>query len=459
MNSNLRNCPKWCIIYEQLPKEVRSCAIVVRGKGGKFMSKKCFKIMVSVLLVFSLILQMSSGSEAKAVPKLNMTKVTLTLNNTVDLYLENTSSTPKWSSNKKSVATVDSTGEVLAKGPGTAKITAKVGKKQYVCKVNVPKQYISSNSVTLNAGESKNIRMYGVSKADDIFWCSDNEDIATISSSGKITAVKNGKTVVYAILNAGLGKTYKCDVIVQGGSEPASTASPSPQPSVSPSASPSPTVSPSPTPILNNDDYYNGIRIVEKVKDGFYSTGMVDVKKYFSGNIDTYVLKSESTNRGVAYVDKIVDNHLVMIHTGGYMGTAYITLTCNDEKIVLRYTVEHKQIDVTGIYVDAPGVTVRAGDKIKIYIDTMMDNAFKSATLYIKSYEQNVPYRVMLTDFVKDSRKPFTYVGELTITKDMPAGMWGLDWCMVYDDKGYVDMVNSNGTSNEFADTFFFFVR
>ena len=148
------------------------------------MNKKSIKILVSILLVFSLVFQMSSGSQAAAV-KLNMTKVTLTLNNTVDLYLDNTSSKPKWSSNKKSVATVDSSGEVTAKGPGTAKITAKVGKKQYVCKVNVPKQYLSSKTVTLDAGESKNLRMYGVSKTDDIFWCSDNEDIATISSDRK----------------------------------------------------------------------------------------------------------------------------------------------------------------------------------------------------------------------------------------------------------------------------------
>ncbi len=416
------------------------------------MNKKSIKILVSILLVFSLVFQMSSGSQAAAV-KLNMTKVTLTLNNTVDLYLDNTSSKPKWSSNKKSVATVDSSGEVTAKGPGTAKITAKVGKKQYVCKVNVPKQYLSSKTVTLDAGESKNLRMYGVSKTDDIFWCSDNEDIATISSSGKITAVRNGKTKVYAILNAGLGETYSCDVIVQGGQE----ATPSPVPPAS--ASPSPSVSPTPTPNLNPEDYYNGNRIVQKTKAGFYHTDTVDVGKYFSSDIDTYVIKNESSNRGIAYVDKVVNNRLVMVRTGGYIGTAFITLTCNTERVVLRYNVEHKQIDITGIYVDTPGITVRAGDKIKIHIDTMMDNAFKSATFYLKSYELNVPARVSVTDFVKDPKMPFSYVAELTISKDMPAGMWGLDWCMVYDDKGYVEMVNSNGTVNEFADTFYFFVR
>ena len=232
-----------------------------------------------------------------------------------------------------------------------------------------------------------------------------------------------------------------------------------PPASASPSASPSPSVSPTPTPNLNPEDYYNGNRIVQKTKAGFYHTDTVDVGKYFSSDIDTYVIKNESSNRGIAYVDKVVNNRLVMVRTGGYIGTAFITLTCNTERVVLRYNVEHKQIDITGIYVDTPGITVRAGDKIKIHIDTMMDNAFKSATFYLKSYELNVPARVSVTDFVKDPKMPFSYVAELTISKDMPAGMWGLDWCMVYDDKGYVEMVNSNGTVNEFADTFYFFVR
>ena len=43
----------------------------------------------------------------------------------------------KWSSSKKSVATVSSKGKVKAKKAGTAKITAKIGKKKLTCKVTV----------------------------------------------------------------------------------------------------------------------------------------------------------------------------------------------------------------------------------------------------------------------------------------------------------------------------------
>lgn len=437
------------------------------GKGGKFMSKKLIrkksvKILVSVLLAFSLILQMSSGSQAKATPKLNKTKVTLTLGNTVDLVLQNSSSKPKWSSSKKSVATVNSSGEVLAKAAGTAKISAKVGTKQYVCKVTVPKQYINNTSITLNTGESKNLIMYGVAKEDVIFWCSDNEDVARISSSGKVTAVKNGKTAVYAILNAGLGKTYKCTVTVIGDKDqnPPSSPKPSVSPSPSPSGSPKPSVSPTPTPVLDSENYYNGAKIVEKLKDGFYGTETIDVSKYFtSDNINTYVLKTESSNKGTAYVDKIIDNHLVVVRTGGFTGTAYITLTCNTEKIVLQYAVEHKPINITSIYLDVPGSVVTVGDKVKVHIDTMMDNEFKNATVYLKSYEPNMPSQIVLTEFTKDPRAPYSYVGEFVVTKDMMSGMWGFGLCMLFDDKGYVEMINSNGTVNEFADTCFFYVR
>ena len=43
----------------------------------------------------------------------------------------------KWSSNKKTIATVTRKGKVTAKKQGTAVITAKIGKKKYKCKVKV----------------------------------------------------------------------------------------------------------------------------------------------------------------------------------------------------------------------------------------------------------------------------------------------------------------------------------
>lgn len=74
-----------------------------------------------------------------AAPKLNKTKVTLTVGKSVTLKLNHA---PKgkavtWSSSKKAVATVSKKGKVTAKKAGNATITAKVSQKKYTCKVTV----------------------------------------------------------------------------------------------------------------------------------------------------------------------------------------------------------------------------------------------------------------------------------------------------------------------------------
>ena len=65
------------------------------------------------------------------------TNVTLSVGQSKNLKLSGTSKNPKWSSNKKAVATVDRKGKVTAVGKGTATITAKLGSKKYTCKVLV----------------------------------------------------------------------------------------------------------------------------------------------------------------------------------------------------------------------------------------------------------------------------------------------------------------------------------
>ena len=63
--------------------------------------------------------------------------MTLTVGKSYKLKLKNNKKKIKWFSSKKKVATVSKTGKVKAKRAGTARITAKVGKKKYVCKVTV----------------------------------------------------------------------------------------------------------------------------------------------------------------------------------------------------------------------------------------------------------------------------------------------------------------------------------
>lgn len=178
------------------------------------MKKKNILKFLSLLLTISLFFNTSTISQAKSKVKLNKTKVVLAMNNIVDLTVKNTSKKPKWSSSNKSVAIVNSDGEVKAINTGIARIKAKIGNKKYTCTVIVPKQFISNKSITLRKGESKKLQIYGISKTDEITWTSTDDRVADISESGNVIGKKSGKAIIYAILNYGVGKTYKCEVTI-----------------------------------------------------------------------------------------------------------------------------------------------------------------------------------------------------------------------------------------------------
>ena len=93
-------------------------------------------------MVIAITLTCVPNVSAKARPKLNKKKVTITVGTTVKLKMKNTKKKVKWSSSKKSVATVSKKGKVKAKKAGKATITAKIGKKRWQCKITVKKKII-----------------------------------------------------------------------------------------------------------------------------------------------------------------------------------------------------------------------------------------------------------------------------------------------------------------------------
>lgn len=121
------------------------------------------KSIVSRILVLSLLIPIgyhpATESEAAAI-KLNKSSLTLTVGNTSNLKVKGAKAKKvKWSSSKKSVATVTSKGKVRAKTTGNATITAKVSKKKLRCKVSVkskggngtkakPKSAYTNNTIT-----------------------------------------------------------------------------------------------------------------------------------------------------------------------------------------------------------------------------------------------------------------------------------------------------------------------
>ena len=103
----------------------------------KTLSLKKYMHAALLLLCICFLLFPSVSAQAKTTVKMKTTNVTLSVGQSKTLKLSGTSKNPKWSSNKKAVATVDRKGKVTAVGKGTATITAKLGSKKYTCKVLV----------------------------------------------------------------------------------------------------------------------------------------------------------------------------------------------------------------------------------------------------------------------------------------------------------------------------------
>ena len=106
----------------------------------------------------------------KNAPVLSDTEMNLLVGQTNTLSVMNAGKKKiKWSSSKKSVATVTSKGKVKGKKAGTAKITAKVGKNKLICIVTVeeePDQAIAQSAMQKTATE---VTVYTGNKSWGVF--------------------------------------------------------------------------------------------------------------------------------------------------------------------------------------------------------------------------------------------------------------------------------------------------
>ncbi len=126
-----------------------------------------------------------------------------------------------WSSSNTAVATV-ADGKVTALKPGTAKITAEADGVKAVCNLTV-KRYVSSVKLnaarkTLYRGGTYQLRaMVSPTNASNkaLSWTSSNRKVATVSSTGKVTARSKGTAVITAKAKDGSGKYSRCVITVK----------------------------------------------------------------------------------------------------------------------------------------------------------------------------------------------------------------------------------------------------
>ena len=134
-----------------------------------------------------------------------------------------------WKSSNTRVVTVNSAGRLTAVGNGSATITvtAKDGsKKKVTCKVTVKiPTVVKVSRVSLNKNDlalTSKGQSYQLSASvapsnasnKSVKWTSGNPKVATVSSSGKVTAVANGNTTITATAADGSGKKDICAVTV-----------------------------------------------------------------------------------------------------------------------------------------------------------------------------------------------------------------------------------------------------
>lgn len=161
---------------------------------------------------------------------LNYTATSLNVGNSINLVADvlpdnADNKVVSWTSSNPSVASVSLAGLVSALSPGKATIYVKSNEDPKVfqtCEVTVhqPLQSIAfnSNQITLNTGQTYNglTVSYYPATADNknVTWQSSNTDVATVDSTGKITAIKGGVAKIIAISVENSDIKDECSVTV-----------------------------------------------------------------------------------------------------------------------------------------------------------------------------------------------------------------------------------------------------
>ncbi len=159
---------------------------------------------------------------------LQMDQSAITLKSSVDQQLSVTvlpvnafvdSSAVKWMSADTNIAEVNQTGKVTYKNSGTTLITASLNGLSTQCSVTAlkPVASISLDRTEISCNKSDTRQLTATRNPEDsndtepFNWTSDNESVATVDSTGKVTAVGGGTCTITAEKE---GKTAICNVTV-----------------------------------------------------------------------------------------------------------------------------------------------------------------------------------------------------------------------------------------------------
>lgn len=168
--------------------------------------------ILSLLLCFCLFI---GSSEAFAGKKTTTTVTAVQTKNiyvgrSIQLKLSSGVKAKKWITSNKKIATISSKGKIKALKAGKATITCITtkNKKQFYT-VNVKNPYLNKRKATLTEKKTLQLTITGTTAKQ---WTSSNKTVATVSSKGKVTALKAGKAIITCSGNN--KKNYKCTITV-----------------------------------------------------------------------------------------------------------------------------------------------------------------------------------------------------------------------------------------------------
>ena len=179
---------------------------------------------------------------AEAAPRISSSRLTMIKGQSRTLKITGLKKGQKitWKSSNSKIVAVNKAGKLQAKAKGSATITGTVSKRKYTCKVTVQAPKLNKTSVTLNVGQTYQLKLSGTNQK--ITWKSSNSKIVTVNKAGKLSARSAGNATVTAQVN---GIRFVCKVKIQKKAAPAKPTPTKPAPTSAP-AKPTPT-KPAPT--------------------------------------------------------------------------------------------------------------------------------------------------------------------------------------------------------------------
>lgn len=157
-------------------------------------------ICMALSLLFSGIISTSTASAASKTPLIILSTYSRTMKIGQEFRLHAVTSNlslPSYSSSKRSIASVDSSGLITAKKAGSCKISVKSGKSIAYCKLTISKTTISLNNKSISMEHGATFKLTAkTSNGTTPTYKSNKKSVATVSENGKVTAIKPGNAII-----------------------------------------------------------------------------------------------------------------------------------------------------------------------------------------------------------------------------------------------------------------------